>query len=239
MNGSEKPAITATVCTLILTLYPAALGRIIRVAHDAPADFHTIQAAIDDANDGDTILVAPGIYAGDGNRDIEFKGKGITLRSEQGPESCVIDCGGPYPAYVYWPQPRNESGPRGTDPEPHDYHRAFYFHSHQAANSLVQGFTVTGGVAMDTAWNMEDGGAFSKGAGIYGRDSQMRIDNCVMTENTAYDYSVSHGEGGGAWIYGGEVCFSNCRITGNVARGGGGGVSCQGNHRFVNCVIPS
>ncbi len=40
------------------------------------------------------MLVADGIYTGEGNRDIDFLGKAITVRSENGPESCIIDCQG-------------------------------------------------------------------------------------------------------------------------------------------------
>jgi hypothetical protein len=43
---------------------------------DAP----TIQAAVDQAVSGDTILLAPGTYTGDGNRDIDFRGKQLVLR---------------------------------------------------------------------------------------------------------------------------------------------------------------
>ena len=57
-----------------------------------PADQPTIQAGIDAAGTGDTVLVAPGIYTGAGNRDISFGGRGITLRSESGPGLTVIDC---------------------------------------------------------------------------------------------------------------------------------------------------
>ena len=65
-------------------------GKTIYVDDDGPADFNNIQAAIDDANDGDTVLVAPGTYTGTGNRDISVS-KSITIRSEQGPLSCIID----------------------------------------------------------------------------------------------------------------------------------------------------
>ena len=67
-------------------------GRVIHV----PADSATIQAGINGAVDGDTVLVADGIYTGNGNRDIEFEGKAILLMSENGPENCVIDCEGNY-----------------------------------------------------------------------------------------------------------------------------------------------
>ncbi|MBA7704822.1 hypothetical protein ES703_113641 [subsurface metagenome] len=33
-----------------------------------------------------------GIYTGVGNRDIDFKSKAIAVRSENGPEHCIIDC---------------------------------------------------------------------------------------------------------------------------------------------------
>ena len=57
-----------------------------------PADQPTIQAGIDAAVDGDTVLVADGTYTGEGNQDIDFKGKAITVQSENGAENCIIDC---------------------------------------------------------------------------------------------------------------------------------------------------
>ena len=39
-------------------------ARIITVDDDGPADFSTIQAAIDDANDGDTVEIRAGTYTG-------------------------------------------------------------------------------------------------------------------------------------------------------------------------------
>jgi hypothetical protein len=54
-------------------------ARIITVDDDGLADFNTIQAAIDDSNDGDTIIVQPGLY----DETINFIGKNITLRSAE------------------------------------------------------------------------------------------------------------------------------------------------------------
>jgi hypothetical protein len=76
---------TVTFCT-------SGYSRTIHVDPNDPAVFATIQAAIDDANDGDTVLVAPGTYSGDGNRDIFVLEKAITIRSESGPRNCIIDC---------------------------------------------------------------------------------------------------------------------------------------------------
>ena len=63
------------------------------VRPDGNGDFVTIQAAIDSAVAGDIIELSDGVFTGDGNRDLDFLGKGITLRSQSGdPELCVIDC---------------------------------------------------------------------------------------------------------------------------------------------------
>jgi hypothetical protein len=52
-----------------------------------PIDFTSIQEAIDASSDGDTIIVSPGIY----EENILFKGKNITLRSEE-PTSPPVVC---------------------------------------------------------------------------------------------------------------------------------------------------
>ncbi len=60
-----------------------------------PAEQPTIQAAIGAAQDGDEIVLANGTYTGDGNKNLFFFGKTLTLRSASGDRDvCVIDCEG-------------------------------------------------------------------------------------------------------------------------------------------------
>ena len=68
---------------------------------NVPLDFSSIQDAIDEARNGDTILVSNGIYKGLGNRNINFNGKEITVKSLNGPNSCIIDCEGKGRGFVF------------------------------------------------------------------------------------------------------------------------------------------
>src|SRR5262249_27531165 len=93
-------------------------------APDGPK--RTIQAAINAAVSGrDTVIVADGTYSGPGNRDISFNGRAITVRSENGPLACSIDC---HASMV-------------------DPHRAFLFLNGETSASVVQGFSVLNGYA--------------------------------------------------------------------------------------------
>jgi len=69
-----KKLILAFIC---LFLAGSSQAKIITVDDDKPADFSTIQAAIDDSNDDDTIIVKPGLYT----EHIRFYGKNITVTS--------------------------------------------------------------------------------------------------------------------------------------------------------------
>ena len=67
---------------LLLTAFPTVATTI-----HVPADKPTIQAAIDAAVDGDTILVAAGTYT----ENIDFKNKVITVQSTGGAATTIID----------------------------------------------------------------------------------------------------------------------------------------------------
>ena len=193
-----------------------------------PSDFLTIQSAIDMSLDGDTIIVSEGIYSGTGNRDINFKGKKITVRSEYPdcPEvvaATIIDCG-------------------GTEAE---HHSGFLFHSEEDANSVINGLTIKNGYAVDGAGiscsssptirncNIIDCSAASRGGGIKCYGSSPIISGCNFTGNTAHT--------GGAinTIYKGSPVIENCRISGNTASGVGGGINCDMSSSPVisNCLI--
>ena len=136
----------------LLFLYPSvALAGIIHVPGDQP----TIQAGINAASNGDIVLVADGTYTGTGNRDIDFLGKAITVRSENGADFCIIDC-------------------QGSDSDPH---RAFYFHNGEGENSIVEGYTMQNGYVSSNAATREKGGAILCDA------ASPTIINNIITEN--------------------------------------------------------
>lgn len=64
------------------------------VDDDGPADFTTIQEAVDHAQSGDEILVSPGTYTPSTKTYepiVDFRGKSLTLRSRDGAEVTIID----------------------------------------------------------------------------------------------------------------------------------------------------
>jgi hypothetical protein len=231
-NWSDSPMKSISAFLLVLIASATGTARIITVDDDGRADFSTIQAAIDDANDGDTVEIRPGVYTGDGNRDIDFLGKAITVRSTDPANAnivadTIIDCQG-----------AQEDG-----------HRGFYFHSGEDSNSVLCGVTVINGYVAQN------------GGGIECRDySDPRIVNCVIAYNSAergggggidcdqhsdprIENSIIIGNsahmGGGIMSKdGSRPRIVNCTIFGNVAKYGGG-IACYSvdSTIVINCII--
>jgi hypothetical protein len=95
------------------------------VRPDGTGDFATIQAAVDGVPGRAIIELADGTFTGDGNRDVNCRGKAVVIRSQSGdPASCVIDC-------------------QGSSSNPH---RAFQFISGETRSALLGGVTIRNGM---------------------------------------------------------------------------------------------
>jgi len=74
----------------------ADLGRTLWVRPDEPNQaglvYGTVADAVENAMDADTIILADHTYTGERNAGVVLHGNGITLRSEKGPASCIVDC---------------------------------------------------------------------------------------------------------------------------------------------------
>ena len=183
---------------------------------NVPGTQPTIQAGIDAAATGDTVLVAANTYTADGNRDIDFGGKAVVLLSESGPDVTIIDC-------------------QGTESVPH---RGFLFHSGEDSTTIIEGFTISNGYGPLY-------GAFIKvsngGAILCDSASSPRITNCVFQDNAVG--SVGGGTGGAIYCTGGTLpIIEDCRFTDNFAggamQGKGGAFGSKGAAAvFVNCVF--
>jgi peptidoglycan-N-acetylglucosamine deacetylase len=90
------------------------------------------------------------------------------------------------------------------------------------SNSILDGFTITGGNANDTV------GLSLYGGGIYNQAGDMTIANCKITANSAI-------VGGGVYNAGGTPKITNCTFSENTAGDGGGVYNSWANPVIVNC----
>ncbi|MBN2054715.1 right-handed parallel beta-helix repeat-containing protein [bacterium] len=187
-----------------------------------PAEQPTLQAGIDAADHGDTVLVADGTYKGPGNRGIDVHGKAITVASENGPEHCVINC------------------------ESQD--RAFLFDDAETGACRVQGFTIRNGYR---SGDDGSGGAIqcyeasptilecvfefneaTNGAAIWcTRGSTACVEDCIFRNNEGTD--------------GGGICVSahsnpwihDCLFSANECTNGGGIFCGEYSAPSISCCV--
>lgn len=172
--------------------------------------YQTIQAGIDASSDGDTVVINDDVYTGEGNKNIDFKGKAIQVLSKNGRDRVIIDC--------------KKDG------------RGFIFQSGEGSDSILTSVTIRnaksryrgGGILCKKASSpklinlkIEDCVGMM-GGGICAEKSSPGIENCHIQ-----GCGATKQHGGGIAIYGAgdkNYLIKNCTITGNKARGNGGGI---------------
>jgi len=220
IQAMARPPFHTTIINGDVWTFQTRGPRTITVDWYAPADFSNIQAAIDDANDGDCVIVADGAYSDSGNANIDFHGKAITVRSENGPMHCSI----------------NGSG----------YRRGFLFQSGEDPNSVLSGFEISNTWANEGAaiycanasprivnCRIIGNSASEDGGGVYtGGDSAPEFIGCVFYSNTADLGGAVH------CARGGNATFNGCVFSGNSAeRYGAGLYGHMSGLTLLNCTV--
>ncbi|MFH1371564.1 MAG: right-handed parallel beta-helix repeat-containing protein [Planctomycetota bacterium] len=232
----EKNAAFLVVVVLLFAITTGQAAGTIYVDAVSPNDpgsgtiedpFRKIQAGINIASPGDTVLINPGAYTGSGNYDLDPQGKSIVIRGTD---------------------PNNADVVNNTIIDPNGAGRGFYFHSSEDANCIVAGLTIknahTGGKgggifcynSSPTITNcvITGNSAGTHGGGLFLQLSNSAITKCVINGNSA----ALDGGGFECWL--GNPSITNCIISDNKAlNGNGGGVDCfnSGNAAVTNCTL--
>ena len=181
------------------------IADVITVDDDGPADFSTIQAAVDAASNGDEILVYDGVYLpNEATAVVNLLGKSVWLHSAGSVSNTIIDGAG--------------------------MHQGILCINGETNTTRIEGFTIQN---CSSAWNDLDGDGEvdyweHAGGGMVCDSSIPTILNCHFTNN------FSNGDGGGMFNYMSNPTLTNCDFEFNTANGNGSGIANRMSSPYVN-----
>ncbi|MEN6428910.1 MAG: right-handed parallel beta-helix repeat-containing protein [Phycisphaerales bacterium] len=165
-----------------------------------PSEYSSIQAGIDAATDGDTVLVAPGIYY----ETINFGGKDIVVTGTDPNDPGIVG---------YTVINADQDGSAVT------------FENGETPAAMLRGFTITGGFGTLNS-TVEGGGNIFWGGGIYCYQASPTITKNIIAGNRG-PMVLANTEAASLLSYGGGIaCIeSNAVVTHNIIRNNTGFVA--------------
>jgi len=203
----HRSLLTTLAVLLIATLLPAAIVHV-------PGDQPTIQAGINAARNGDTVMIDPGTYF----ENINFNGKAITVISSSGPVSTIIDGGSLAPVVTF----ASGETPRSVLSRLTLQHGASTFDSQYDGGGIF----ISNSSPTISKNIIQNNTACNGGAGIAVQFGSPRIQSNTITSNS--QFGCTGGIGGGGISVGGA---GTTEINGNLisnnhwTSGNGGGIS--------------
>ncbi len=197
---------------LFVVMIPSSLHA--QATIQVPANYPTIQSAINAANNGDTVLVGPGTYV----ENINFNGKAITVTSSDGPVTTIVD--------------GNHNGTVVT------------FNHSETAAAVLSGFTIRngfqsggfgGGISISSASptissNVITGNHAIYGIGIYVYDGSSTIKNNTITYNDQTGAGSGGFNGSGITVDGIDPAASPQIVANAITNNSsGGGIAIYSN----------
>ena len=194
-----------------VTLAASVTPNVMYVDNGGGGSFLTIQQGIDAAPcDGDEVVVGDGLYTGTQNKNLDFGGKNVKLRSVSGPGGVIIDC--------------------------QNVGRGVYLHSGEDTTAVIEGFTIAAGNPSGTF--TYGGGIYCNGASVTVRNCVLTanhadygggmawIDGSAVLEDVHVINNTAEQFGGGLYCtrdsLGGRLDLVN--VMDNVAGYSGGGI---------------
>lgn len=206
------------ITILVILLCTSVHAAIIHI----PADYPKIQDAINQASEGDTLLVQPGEY----EENIDFRGKNVVLTSlDPNDPNTVAN------TIIYRDAPYN---PRGKTYDTVGNGSIITFSSGESAAATLTGFTIRGGYGTNLA------STFWYGAGICCLGSSPTITHNTITLNIgpmALQEGQPVGYGGGLCCVSSEAYVAYNVFSDNMAAAGAGILALEDNSIFYNNLI--
>jgi predicted outer membrane repeat protein len=205
-----RTLLSVSLCLLIAL---GASGATYVIYPDGSGDFERIKDGISAASDGDTLLLADGVFTGYGNYDLNYYGKAITICSaSDDPTACAINCNGSM----------------------YSQHRGVYFSSGEGRDSVFRGIGIRNGYMAGQP--MPPHGDCD-GAAIRMKDSSPSIINCRFINNKTTSYFAAGYGGAVNCAEPSSPLFVDCVFKQNESGLGGAVRLLRCTPIFIDCVF--